>query len=64
MIAQHPLKNLFTTWAKQLGLVPRQEFDIQSKVLLHTRLKLEKLEKELQKLSPKTITDKQDTCNE
>lgn len=64
MIANHALKNLFTTWASQLGLVTRQEFDIQSKVLVNTRIKLEQLEKELQRLSPNTITDQQDTRNE
>lgn len=48
-----PLKALFKDWLSQLDLVTREEFDIQSKVLIKTRSKLEALEKQVQKLTDK-----------
>jgi len=44
------LQNLLDRFIKKTELVSRQEFDIQSQVLLRTRLKIEHLEKELEKL--------------
>ena len=51
MILTQSLKEHFTSWLYELGLVTRQEFDIQSKVLMNTRTKVEQLEKEVQKLT-------------
>lgn len=50
---QAQLQTLLSNWLSQLNLVTREEFDIQTNVLLRTRLKLEKLEEELKKLQDK-----------
>lgn len=51
-----PIKELFMSWLKDLNLVTREEFDIQTKVLMKTRAKLEELEKKVQELT-QTIND-------
>lgn len=43
-------KEILTTSFKQLDLVTRDEFDVQAKVLLRTREKLEALEKAIKAL--------------
>lgn len=48
------LQSAVSSALDQLDIVTREEFEIQQKVLLKTREKLEKLEKEL-----KQLTDKQ-----
>ena len=50
---QAQLQTLLSNWLSQLNLVTREEFDIQTNVLLRTRLKLEKLEEEVKKLQDK-----------
>lgn len=47
---QAQLQTLLSNWLSKLNLVTREEFDIQTNVLLRTRLKLEKLEQEVKKL--------------
>ncbi len=41
------IKILIEDYLRKLNLVTREEFDIQQKVLLKTRLKIEELEKKL-----------------
>ena len=41
------LKTLIEDYLHSMNLVTREEFDIQKKVLLKTRLKIEELEKKL-----------------
>lgn len=44
------IRNLLQTTLSKMNLVTREEFDVQSAVLQRTREKLEKLEKEVDKL--------------
>ena len=46
-------QRILNTTFNQFGLVTREEFDIQSKVLARTRQKLEALEKQLHELKLK-----------
>ena len=45
--AEGKIKQVLQTQLSKLDLVTREEFDIQKKVLLKTRLKIEELEKKL-----------------
>lgn len=51
---QKRLTEFLLKWCQKMDLVTREEFDIQLKVLLHTRLKLEALENKLAALEKKT----------
>jgi len=47
---ENNIRNLLQTTLSKMNLVTREEFDVQSAVLQRTREKLEKLEKEVDKL--------------
>ena len=47
---ENNVRSLLQTTLSKMNLVTREEFDIQSSVLLRTREKLEQLEKQLEQL--------------
>jgi hypothetical protein len=47
---EHNLRALLQTMFAKLDLVTREEFDVQSQVLAHTRAKLEMLERKMAEL--------------
>ena len=47
------IRNLLQSTLSKMQLVTREEFDVQSEVLLRTREKLEKLEQQLEALQAK-----------
>jgi BMFP domain-containing protein YqiC len=48
---QYIIKQLVAATIKRLKLVTREEFEVQTQVLLKTRLKVEQLEKKLMELN-------------
>ena len=48
---QYIMKQLVMAAVKKLSLVTREEFEVQTQVLLKTRLKVEQLEKRLMELN-------------
>jgi BMFP domain-containing protein YqiC len=50
---ENNVRSLLQTTLSKMNLVTREEFDIQSAVLLRTREKLEQLEKQLEQLQKK-----------
>lgn len=48
---EHVIKTLVTAAIKKLRLVTREEFEVQTQVLIKTRLKVEQLEKKLMELN-------------
>ena len=58
------IKNIMTSGFSKLDLVSRKEFDIQTKVLLRSRKKLEALEQQLKELEAMVINQQQNNNND
>ncbi|WP_373767313.1 accessory factor UbiK family protein [Glaesserella sp.] len=56
---EEKFKQILQAQLAKLDVVTREEFDVQSQVLLRTREKLNELEKRLNELSEKTSTESQ-----